>query len=371
MSKVKVLHIIKSLGRGGAETLLQETLKKHDKEKYEFHYIYFLPWKNQMVDTITKEGGIVNLFSSKNNIIILLQIFKILKYIKVNNIEIIHCHLPWAGFVGRMVFLLQKKPVLYTEHNIQQRYHWITRLLNKLSYNFQTKTIAVSSDVAKSIQQSVSPKIPVVTIANGVDTDLFVRNPLLRTEKRKDLNIDANTILIGNIAVFRTQKRLIEWITIFDTIHHQFPEVKGCIIGDGICKDEIFSYVRKLNLEEHIFFPGLQTDVLPWLSSMDIFMMSSEFEGLPIALLEAMSTGCAIVSTDAGGIKEVIRNGIDGLLVHVEDWKKLENPLIFLLQHPNEITRYGANARLRAKELFSIEKMVKAIEFEYQNVLNY
>lgn len=109
MSKVKVLHIIKSLGRGGAETLLQETLKKHDKEKYEFHYIYFLPWKNQMVDTITKEGGIVNLFSSKNNIIILLQIFKILKYIKVNNIEIIHCHLPWAGFVGRMVFLLQKK----------------------------------------------------------------------------------------------------------------------------------------------------------------------------------------------------------------------------------------------------------------------
>ena len=371
MSKVKILHIIKSLGRGGAETLLQETLKKHDKEKYEFHYIYFLPWKNQMVDSIKKEGGIVNLFNSKNNIFIILQVFKIIRYIKANNIELVHCHLPWAGFVGRMVYLLQKKPVLYTEHNIQQRYHWITRLINKLSYNFQTKTIAVSSDVAKSIEITISPQIPVVTIANGVDTDLFVRNDLLRALKRKELNIDSNTILIGNIAVFRVQKRLTEWINIFKLVHDHFPEVKGCIIGDGLLKQEILDHVRKLDLENHIFFPGLQTDVLPWLSSMDIFMMSSEFEGLPIALLEAMSTSCAIVSTDAGGIKEVIRNGIDGLLVSVDHSKELEKSLTYLIQQPNEIIRYGSNARLRVKEFFSIQNMVKAIEFEYQNILNH
>ena len=73
MSKIKILHIVKSLGRGGAEVLLQETLKLHNKETYEFHYIYFLPWKNQMVEGITNAGGKVVLFSAKNNIEIILQ----------------------------------------------------------------------------------------------------------------------------------------------------------------------------------------------------------------------------------------------------------------------------------------------------------
>ena len=68
MQKIKILHIIKSLGRGGAEMLLPETLKIHDKTKFEFHTIYFLPWKNQMVEAIENAGGKVTCFSASNNI---------------------------------------------------------------------------------------------------------------------------------------------------------------------------------------------------------------------------------------------------------------------------------------------------------------
>jgi len=112
MNKIKVLHIIKSLGRGGAEMLLPETLKLHDKEQFEFHYIYFLPWKNQMVESIENSGGIVNRFSAKNNIQLILQAKRIIRYCKKHHIQLIHCHLPWAGFVGRLVHKLSRIPAV-------------------------------------------------------------------------------------------------------------------------------------------------------------------------------------------------------------------------------------------------------------------
>jgi hypothetical protein len=102
MSKNKILHIIKSLGRGGAEMLLPETLKEHHQDQFEFHYIYFLPWKNQMVEAIESAGGIVCCFSAKNNLHLLLQYTKIIKYCKKHQIQLIHAHLPWAGFVSRV-----------------------------------------------------------------------------------------------------------------------------------------------------------------------------------------------------------------------------------------------------------------------------
>ena len=196
MPRKKILHIIKSLGRGGAEVLLQETLKLHNQEEFEFHFIYFLPWKNQMVDGIENAGGKVTLFRAKNNIQILLQIFRVIRYIKQNKIELLHCHLPWAGFLGRLIYKLINIPVLYTEHNKQERYHFITRTLNKITFNWQSKVIAVSDDVFHSIQSAICPKIDVVTILNGVNTNFYKRDQNLGLQKRKEYLIDDNTILI-------------------------------------------------------------------------------------------------------------------------------------------------------------------------------
>ena len=350
--------------------LLQETLKLHDQNKYEFHYIYFLPWKNQMVEGIESAGGKVNLFSARNNVFIMLKVFSVIRYIKSEKIELVHCHLPWAGFLGRLIFKLTKIPVIYTEHNIQDRYHKITKVINKITFNWQRRVIAVSNDVAASIQQSVHPRIPVQTILNGVNTEAFCRNNDDGLSKRKEYGIDEKSILIGTIAVFRFQKRLKEWISIFKKIHEQFPHVKGVIIGDGPLKDEIMEHLHKENMEQHILFPGLQPNVKPWLSAMDIFMMSSSFEGLPIALLEAMSMECAVVCTSAGGIKEVIRNGKDGFTEPVDLWQELEKPLGYLVQNISEIRSFGNKARTRVQESFSVRKMVEETEWVYATELS-
>jgi len=367
MAKIKVLHIIKSLGRGGAEMLLQETPKLHNKDEFEFHYIYFLPWKNQMVEGIESAGGIVNLIAAKNNIGLLLSARKIIKYIKANKIQIVHCHLPWAGFVGRIVYKFLRIPLIYTEHNKQERYHTITKLLNKITFNWQSIAIAVSNDVAESIEKNIHPTIPLKTILNGVDVDTFIKNRDERQSLRRAYQIEEDSIFIGTIAVFRFQKRLKEWITVFKKIHAKHPTIRGCIIGDGILKEEIMQHLRNEGMESYIIFPGLQTNVLPWLSAIDIFMMTSEFEGLPIALLEAMSMECAVVCTEAGGIKEVIRNGKDGFTEQVEDWESLDRPLDYLIQNPSEIKKYGQLARDRVINSFSLNSMVQNTEKLYWN----
>jgi cysteine sulfinate desulfinase/cysteine desulfurase-like protein len=158
MPKIKILHIIKSLGRGGAEMLLQETLKVHDKEKFEFHFIYFLPWKNQMVAGIEHEGGIVSLFSANNNLTIMLKVPEIIRYIKKNKIDIIHAHLPWAGFASRIIYKISEIPVVYSEHNIQNRYHFITKSFNKITFNWQTKVIAVSGMLQHQFKKTSNQK---------------------------------------------------------------------------------------------------------------------------------------------------------------------------------------------------------------------
>lgn len=370
MSKIKILHIIKSLGRGGAEMLLQETLNKHDQQKFEFHYIYFLPWKNQMVSGIEANGGKVVLFAAKNNVFIMLKVFAIARYIRRNNIDLIHCHLPWAGFAGRFIHILTQKPVFYSEHNKQERYHFITRFLNRISFNKQSRVIAVSEDVAQSIRKNINPKVPVQTILNGVNTESFIRNHASGIQKREEYEIDRDAVLVGTIAVFRFQKRLKEWIDVLKAVHELHPNVKGCIIGDGMLKNEIMEHLKACGMEHHIIFPGLQTDVKPWLSAIDIFMMTSEFEGLPIAMLEAMSMECAIVTTDAGGIKEVVRNEEDGFVESVENWQRLKNPIDRLLKNPELIKIFGAKARERVIERFSLTTMVRETEKAYLKELN-
>ena len=368
MQKIKVLHIIKSLGRGGAEMLLPETLKIHDQSKFEFHFIYFLPWKDQMLKSITDAGGKITCFPSSNNIKLLQQYPKVIQYCEENQIDLIHCHLPWAGFLGRLVFLKTKIPTVYTEHNMQDRYHIITKTLNKLTYNSQSLALGVSDDVTKSINTYIKPKIPVKTLLNGVNTKSFLRNPVTGLETRKSLGIPGDSLVIGNVAVFRFQKRLVEWLQAFKKIEEKNSSVYGIIVGFGPLEQEVKAEVERLDLGRKVFFPGLQTEVKPYFSAMDIFMMSSSFEGLPIALLEAMSMECAVVATDAGGIKEVIRDRQDGMICKVEEWKELSELCQILIDDPGQLAKLKIAARQRVVNSFSLTKMVEELEEIYNSL---
>ncbi|MDR5590570.1 glycosyltransferase [Christiangramia sp. SM2212] len=366
-NKIQVLHIIKSLGRGGAETLLPETLKLHDQSRFKFHYIYFLPWKDQMVDAILNAGGEVKCLNAKNNIILISKFNDVVKYCRYHDISLIHCHLPWAGFVGRLVHKLTDIPTVYTEHNMQERYHFVTKAINKFSFNFQTLALGVSKDVSNSIKSNIQPKIPVKTLMNGVNTVSFKR--MNSSTVRDDFNIPSNAIVFGNVAVFRFQKRLKEWLNVLKQLNDVNKNIYGIIVGAGPLEDEIKEEWEKLNLNGIVFFTGLQTNVKPYFEAMDVFMMTSSFEGLPIALLEAMSMECAVISTNAGGIKEVIRDNVDGLSVSVDKWQTLVAKSMELIENSAKLSQMKKASRARVVSKFSMEVMVQNLEQCYIDIL--
>jgi glycosyltransferase involved in cell wall biosynthesis len=365
MAKTKILHIIKSLGRGGAEMLLPETLKLHNQEQFEFHYIYFLPWKDQMVEALENAGGKVTRFDATGNIQLIQQAGKINRYCKENKIGLIHAHLPWAGFVARRVHKKSGLPLFYTEHNMQERYHPITKQLNKFTFNWQSRAIGVSEEVSQSIKKNINPKIPVTTLLNGVNTKAFQQDLSVKQSVKEKWNIPQDAKVIGLVAVFRFQKRIVEWLEVFNKICQADEKVYGVIVGAGTLEEEIKAKWKELNLQDRVFFTGLQTDVKPFFNIMDVFMMTSSFEGLPIALLEAMSMKCAVVSTEAGGVEEVIRDQKDGLTCPVEDWKNLAPLVSDLFKNESKLEHFKKAARKRVVDAFSLQEMVNHLENIY------
>jgi L-malate glycosyltransferase len=345
--------------------LLPESLKLHDQTQFEFHYIYFLPWKDQMVEAIRNAGGTVTCLSASNNLKFMLKARTIVRYVRQNNIQLIHAHLPWAGFVGRVVHRLTNVPLLYTEHNKQERYHFLTRWLNRFTFNWQTSAIAVSDDVSESIKKNIYPSVPVITVLNGVNTDFFERDVLEGERIRNQFKIPPDAWIVGTVAVFRFQKRLKEWLEVFKDAHNQNPKLVGIIVGGGPLRAEIEAYRQTLGLENSVIMPGLQTEVKPWYSAMDIFMMTSVFEGLPIALLEAMSMQCAIVTTDAGGIKEVVQDGLNGRMISVDNWKELSAAIGEVAENKRR-TELAMAGRKRVEESFSLKRMVDELEQLYR-----
>ena len=155
------------------------------------------------------------------------------------------------------------------------------------------------------------------------------------------------------------------WLEIIAEAIKQNPKIYGIVVGAGPLEPMLKEKHVKLGLEGKVFLAGLQTNVKPYYEAMDIFMMSSSFEGLPIALLEAMSMSCAIVSTDAGGIKEVLRPDKDGFVVSVDDWKSLSESILVFSEDEKKLKEYQSLARKRVVDSFSIEVMVHSLEKLY------
>lgn len=367
--KIKILHIIKSLGRGGAEMLLPETLKYHDQEQFEFHYIYFLPWKDQVVKPIERNGGKVTCLSASNNIGIALKVPALVNYIQDNNIKLVHCHLAWAGIAGRIAAKVAGVPVIYTEHNNFSSYHVLTKLMSRLTLPLNDLTIAVSADAEQASKQVVAHE-KLQLVLNGVDTASFQRG-VRAVELRQRLGIPEDHVVVATVAVFRKQKRLDVFVRVAAGIAARHEKVSFVLIGDGPERAEVEELAKQAGLQGRIHFEGLQHNVMPYFDMTNIYLMTSDYEGLPIALLEAMSMSCAPVATNVGGIPEVVEDGVSGLLSPAGDVAALQQQVEALIHNKERRLEIASNARKRIEQHFSMKKMVRELEAIYQQFLTH
>lgn len=365
---MRVYHLIKSLGRGGAEMLLPEGLREAGPGTA-YGVGYFLPHKDALVPAIRARGAHVHCFGGVSGRQILTRIPQVAREIRAFEADVVHCHLPLAGVAGRLAGRLTNTPVVYTEHNLQPRYHPLTFRANRATWRMQERVVACSEDVARSIHEHIGARVPVQVVQNGVATEHFQRDHEAGRALRERLGVPSDARVMTTVAVFRTQKRLHRWLEVAADVLASDPRAHFFLVGDGPLRDEVHQNVQRLGLSERVHLPGLIEDVRPWLSASDVYVMSSEFEGLPVALLEAMSTGLPAVTTDVGGIGEVLAHGEQGFLVPRDEVRELAPFVLRLFEDDALRSTHGEAARRRVVEGFGMKRMMGELESMYRDVV--
>ncbi len=404
MKQKRILHIIKGLGRGGAERLLISTIRQHSK-KYHFGVVYYLPNKSHLVEELRSLGCTVLLIPSPNVLLMLFQLPVLIRFIRQNQYNILHAHLPWSGIVARMAGKITGVPVVYTEHNLFNRYNVVTRVFSKLTFSWQRQVIAVSERVAETLQQLVKPTVPVRVIMNGVDVGEFWRGGGSRLEgvgSRQEavgkgggtmenvvdgvtsdnagmevrmndvrllLGLPEQALIIGTVTALTEQKRMDRWIEIATGVARECPEAYFVIVGDGVLRQEVDGKAAKLVKEEKLLMAGMTSEPARWLRGFDIFLMSSDFEGLPVALLEAMSMECVPVATRVGGIPTVIEQGVSGYMYEPYQPQEAVKIILELTKSAEDRKRIATAARQVVVEKFSVVRMVRELEEVYEGVV--
>lgn len=364
----RVGHLIKGLGRGGAELLLPQLIRV--SRFREPRVAYFLPWKNALVDDLTEAGASVRCLSARSALGMALRIPSTALWIRREKLALVHAHLPLAGVVARIAGRLAGVPVVYSEHNLQERYHAATRWANRATWRWQTRVVAVSAEVAGSIGERIGGQVPVRVVRNGIDVDAKTPGETDRVRCRSLLGIPDEVPVVGAVGVFRVQKRFDRWIEVAVAVRKRNPLVRFVLVGDGPLREELERQACESGLGDALIFPGLQEDVTPYLAAMDLFLITSRHEGLPLALLEAMAAGVPVVSTAVGGIPEVVRDGVNGRLVPSGSVETLTSTLCDLLDSPSSRRELACMATETVKREFSIERMAAELDAVYDEVLS-
>lgn len=362
---MRVVHLIKGLGRGGAESLLVQTTR-HATASFDFGVGYFLPWKDSLVGELADAGVTAHCFVARSAPGMLVRVPAVARWLREQRADIVHAHLPVAGVVARLAAKLARVPLVYSEHNLQERYHPMTRWANRASWRLQDEVVAVSEEVAGSIASRMPRSVPVSVVRNGIaigDTE-----PCSRARVRQVHGISGDAPVVGTVAVFRSQKRLDLWLDVAQRVAHEVPDVRFLLVGDGPLRGEVEVRVTSSGLGERVVLAGLQAEARRYYAAFDVFLMTSEFEGLPLALLEAMAAGTAVVATEVGGIPEVVRDGVEGRLASFGDVGALASRVIELLRDEPQRQRLAANARSRVEAEFSVQRMERELEAVYLRV---
>jgi glycosyltransferase involved in cell wall biosynthesis len=298
------------------------------------------------------------------------------KLLKERRIDLIHIHLPYTGIFGRIAARLANvEAIVYTEHNVIDGYKPVTRLLDRLTYRFDKATITVSDSVRESVLRSKLFKPNnVVTVLNGVDTRKVNLSYFKETSTvRESFGIPQEDIVVGNIAHIRPLKGHRYLLQAAKIVIEDCPNTTFLIVGrekTREAREVLEAQATQLGIREKIIFTGFREDAIRILAACDLFVLSSLYEGLPVALLEAMALGKPPVVTAVGGIPEVVTDGVDGFLVQPKDYEGLANRIIALIRDGELRGQISGRAAKKIEEKFSLRDMIGRVEDIYNQVLS-
>ena len=363
---MKILFLLNHLNTGGITSYIL-TLSKGLVRLG--HSVSIASSGGELLYKFRKEGIIhYNVpLKTKNEISpkIIISALILLKVIQENKFDIVHSQSRTTQVLGCLLSKLTGVRHIFTCHGFFKR-----RLSRRLMPCWGEKVIAISSQVEEHLVRDFNLSLErIFLVCNGIDTNRF--SPVLKEIKDKAkqiLGLKPNTV-VGILARLSSVKGHRYLIEAMKDVVLSFHGVQLLIAGEGKIKKELEELVSSLGIKESVFFIPKSTDTKDILSAIDIFVLPSLEEGLGLALMEAMSMGLAVIGSRVGGIKTLIKDGLNGLLVKPKDPKGISCAIIDLITNPDKALRLGLQAREGIVKDFSCLDMVKNTEAVYLEVL--
>jgi glycosyltransferase involved in cell wall biosynthesis len=365
MSKIRLLQVTEDLGMGGLEQVVATICRNVDRERFE-PAVLCLRDKGPIADQLEADGVPVYLLDSPAGKTDYFAFRRVARLIRRERFDVVHTHNTSAFTDGGLGAKLAGVPTLiHTDHARvfpdKLRYMVAEHLLSHLAY----RVVGVSEDTSRNlIRYEKISRRKLITIPNGIDARRYdVKVDI--AAKRRELGIPAEGPVIGLGARLEHQKGIIYLLQAMAQLRTRVPGLTCVIAGSGEREEELKAAARELGVDDSVRFVGLRLDLPELLKVFDLYMLPSIWEGLPMAILEAMGAGCPIVASDVGGLRTAIESGVNGCLIPPQNPEAIADAVAELLASPATRRRYAEAAKRTFHERFSATAMTGRYEKLY------
>lgn len=298
---------------------------------------------------------------------------RLMSFVRSERVDIIHAHQYTPFFYALAAGLGRRRPpVLFTEHG-----RWFPDfprrkriLFNRLFLRRRDRVVAVGNSVKQALidNEGIQEK-RIQVIYNGIDLRRYGAQRHQRDAVRGSLGLSRDDFVIIQVARLDALKDHLTAIRTMHRVRETLPDAKLLIVGAGLEEAKIRAEVQRLGLDNHIRLLGLRHDVPRLLAAADTFLLTSISEGIPLTLIEAMAAGLPVVSTDVGGVREIVEHAVTGFLAPAGDDAALRDALVTIAASSDRREHFAAAARNRAEDRFSERQMMDAYRRVYDDML--
>jgi glycosyltransferase involved in cell wall biosynthesis len=285
--------------------------------------------------------------------------------------DVIHAHDPHGVAMAALALSLGagsaargKAPAIVASRRVD--FHLKGNSFSRWKYRQVDCFVAASEAIRRMLVADGIPDAQAVTVHEGIDVEHVIAAPPVNVHEVFFLPHGAP--IVGNVAALVPHKGQRYLVDAAQLVVRQIPDARFVVLGEGELREHLERQVREHHLEKHVLLPGFRTDVLGCLKAFDLFVMSSVTEGLGTSLLDAMAASRPIVATTAGGIPEIVDEGVNGLLVPPRDAHALAGAIVRLLEDADLRRRMGVAGFARVHARFTVERMIAATAAVYERV---
>lgn len=367
---IHVCFMIQRLLRGGTETQLVALINHLDRARVR-PFLCLLDGEDELSRSLEPRRccvmrlGVRSLRDPRN----LAKAVRLLRFFWANRIDVLQTYFADSTYFGVPLARAAGIPrIVKTRFNLG---HWLTPVhqsLGRLFTRFADATVTnCQACSAAVVRDEGAPPGAITVITNGVDLGPFSAIPDLAMDSGKTGS--GKTCRVGMVANLRPVKDPLTFLHAARRLADEFPDMTFAIAGDGEMRRTLDAIVSEWGLSSRVRFLGPVTEIPTFLGGIDIAVLCSRAEGLPNSILEYMAAGRAIVSTNVGGVPQLINNGREGLLVPPGDPEALANAIAALARDPHLAQRLGMAARRHVRAGFSMEARARKFEAFYQDLL--